>query len=403
MGNRFNFILAGLAFAATACGGDDDDARARASVAEERVGAASYGDPRARLTAEELERGRLDASWRNVVEIDTTDPGDTTANPESWDDISGDAINQTPMYLPVHGDVAGPSVLRVQILLDRAFFSPGVMDGRWGKNTEKAVYWFQRRAGLRGTARVDQETFDTLLGAAGNPEQTVRAHTLTTSDVEGPFVQIPEDIYEQAEMDCSCYESLSEKLGETFHATPELLSQLNGGRDLNGLSAGDRIRVPDVRDDGASPNAQIAKLVVSDGGFYLHALDASDRIIFHFPTTLGSDYSPSPTGDYRVTNTAHDPTWHYQPDILEGIPDDEPDAIIPPGPNNAVGVVWMALSKEHYGIHGTNAPETIGYATSNGCIRLTNWDAAFLANRIDDGVPVEFRDVDNPGGHADAD
>jgi lipoprotein-anchoring transpeptidase ErfK/SrfK len=135
---------------------------------------------------------------------------------------------------------------------------------------------------------------------------------------------------------------------------------------------------------------KVAEIVVSDGGHFVHGVDASGRVIYHFPSTLGSEYAPSPDGEYRVTSIAHDPTWHYQPDLLTGEPDDRDDAVIAAGPNNPVGVVWMALSKPHYGIHGTSAPETIGYVTSHGCVRLTNWDARFLADHADAGVPVRF-------------
>jgi lipoprotein-anchoring transpeptidase ErfK/SrfK len=385
------------ALVATACG--DDDAQGAAS--ERPAGADVYGNMGERMSREELERGRMDPSWRRVVRLDTTAAGDTTPNPESWDDISAQGANGPATHLPVHGDVAGPSVLRVQVLLDRVLFSPGIIDGRWGKNTEKAVYWFQEREGLPATGRVDEATFARLGEATGRPEEIVRTHTLTAAEVEGPFITIPDDIYRKAELDCMCYESLPEKLAELFHTSPELLEKLNPGVDLDGLSAGDRLEVPAIRDRQSARSLTAARIVVSDGGFYVHALDGQGRILFHFPTTLGSQYSPSPSGDYRVTAIAHDPTWHYQPELLEGIPDHEETAIIPAGPNNAVGVVWMQLSKPHYGIHGTDAPETIGYATSNGCVRLTNWDAEFLAERIQAGVPVEFRDLDNRGGVGD--
>lgn len=396
--------LSAILLAFTGCGDGEADADTEARPA--RAGAETsgevevYGDPRFRMTREEIESGRLDASWHRVVQLDTVENGESAPNPETWDTITAASVNSTATHLPLHGDVAGPSVARVQILLDRALFSPGIIDGRWGKNTEKAVYWFQQREGLSRTGRVDEATFERLREAAGNPGELVKTHTLTQDDVSGPFVTLPEDIYDQSELDCMCYESLEEKLSERFHITPELLQKLNPDADLSTLSAGDRIAVPAVR-DRAAPRGDIARLVVSDEGYYLHALDAQGRILYHFPTTLGSDYSPSPSGDYRVTAIAPDPTWHYQPDILEGVPDDEEDAIIPPGPNNAVGVVWMALSKPHYGIHGTNAPETIGYATSNGCVRLTNWDAEFLSGLAPEGVQVEFRDVDNPGSASD--
>lgn len=348
---------------------------------------------RTRLSPEEMERGRLDASWRQVVQLDSVDDGEPVPNPESWDAISAERVNRGPMHLPLYGDAAGPSVLRVQVLLDRALFSPGIIDGRWGQNTEKAVYWFQRREGLRATGRVDQATFERLVERAGSPRILVRPHVLSAEDVAGPFVAIPDDIYAHAELECSCYESLREKLAERFHASPELLEQLNPGVTLNELAAGATLQVPNIRDPNAPPPAEVARLVVSDRGRYLHALDAGGRIVYHFPSTLGSRYDPSPTGEYRVTSITEDPWWHYQPAILGHVDDDEPDARIPPGPNNAVGVVWMALDVPHYGIHGTDAPETIGYATSAGCVRLTNWDALFLSRRIREGTPVVFRDT----------
>lgn len=368
--------------------------------------ATAYATGSDRLTPEELEANRMQMDWREWIERDTT-AVDTaaatvtdsttsqaaTTSPETWEQISAESVNGGATVLPLAGDVAGPSVLRVQVLLDRALFSPGVIDGKWGRNTEKALYWLQRREGLRPTGHVDDETWKRLV-QLGQAQQLVRRHTLTESDVQGPFVSLPEEYYERREMDCQCYESLAEKLAELFHSTTELLEQLNPGVELNAVTAGTQLNVPDVqRQAPAAPGGDVARIVISDGGRYLQALDAGGRIVYHFPATLGSDYSPSPSGDYRVTNIAHDPTWHYQPELLEGVDDSKPDAVLPPGPNNAVGVVWMALSKPHYGIHGTSAPETIGYATSNGCVRLTNWDVEFLSHRVAPGTPVEFRDV----------
>jgi lipoprotein-anchoring transpeptidase ErfK/SrfK len=390
------YVISGLLLAgfAAGCSRDRDPEAAHVYWTEER------------LTREELEAGRMDPSWRQVVNMDTLRAGallreawetmapalDEEALEERWELISPAAVEQLPMRLPLGGDVAGPSVLRLQVLLDRAVFSPGIIDGRWGKNTEKALYWFQEREGLEPTGVLEEATFRRLVEVAGNPAQIVRQHRLTAEDVEGPFMRIPDDIYERAGMSCMCYESLTEKLTERFHAHAEVLKQLNAGVSLNDLSAGDVIVVPNVRADLPAP-AHIERLVISRRGHFVHAMDASGRIVYHFPSTLGSSYDPSPQGDFRVVRIVKDPWWHYQPAILAHVPDDRPDARIPPGPNNAVGLVWMALSKPHYGIHGTNAPETIGYASSAGCVRLTNWDALFLADRLNEGVPVEFRDV----------
>lgn len=389
-------LLAALSVAA-GCGRDAEPEPLPAptpeqvAAAERRTAAIAWNRTEARMSPEEIERARRDTSWQQVVDVE--DGGPTgPPNPESWEDITPEAVNGGRQHLPVHGDVAGPSVLRVQILLDRALFSPGIMDGRWGKNSAEAVYWFQRREGLRASARVDSATLRALRSAAGDPERLVVRHTLTEEDVAGPFTPIPDDVYEHAELECSCYESLSEKLSEMFHATPELLGQLNPGVDLDALRAGQAIHVPAVRSDEAG-GGTVAKLVISGLGTYLHALDESGRILYHFPSTLGGQYSPSPSGDFRVTSVTRDPDWHYQPAILEGVEDDEPTAFIPAGPNVAVGTVWMELNKPHYGIHGTAEPQTIGYASSNGCVRLTNWDAEFLAGKVSRGTPVEFRDI----------
>jgi lipoprotein-anchoring transpeptidase ErfK/SrfK len=377
--------------------------------------ATAYTGGSDRLSPEELEAGRMDMGWRQWVDRDVANaaagaPGDTArsgsfrrdvaaqsrrAHIESWDSITTQTANTGAIALPVGGDVAGPSVLRVQVLLDRAAFSPGIVDGRWGANTEKAVYWLQRREGLDASGEVDERTWERLQQLAGQPQQIVRTHRLTEDDVAGPFIDLPREWYDRRNLECQCYESLAEKLAERFHTSESLLERLNPGVNLNGLAAGQTLNVPNVGDRVAPQGTagDVARIVISDGGRYLHALDGNDRILYHFPATLGAAYSPSPTGEYRITAIAHDPEWHYQPALLHGVDDNEPDAVLPAGPNNAVGTVWMQLSRPHYGIHGTAAPETIGYAVSNGCVRLTNWDVEFLAERVPEGTPVEFRDI----------
>ena len=337
-----------------------------------------------------------------MVQLDTTGGGAAVRNPEKWEMISTEQMNTGAAFLPLGGDVSGPSVYRVQVLLDRALFSPGMMDGHWGKNTAKAVYFFQQREGLRTTGRVDSATYAKLAEAAGSPQQLVVARTLSAEDVKGPFVELPDSIYDQAKLDCTCFESLTEKLSEEFHTSPELLAKLNPGVELDGVQAGQQLNVPNVRDTGAKAQGEVAELVVSGKGSYLHAVDASGRILYHFPSTLGGTYEPSPQGEFKVTAITKKPWWHFQPALLEKVPDDRPDAKIPPGPNNAVGMVWMTLSAPHYGIHGTKSPETIGYATSAGCVRLTNWDVLFLADRMNKGTPVRFRDIQGRTGDQDA-
>ncbi len=146
-----------------------------------------------------------------------------------------------------------------------------------------------------------------------------------------------------------------------------------------------------MRDPAAWAAGEVRRIVVSGAENHVQALDGDGRILYHFAATLGSTVDPSPQGDYAVRSVHLDPWWHYQPRLLAHVPDDRPNALIPPGPNSAVGVVWIALTAPHYGIHGTKSPETIGYARSAGCVRLTNWDALFLAPRVPPGTPVAFR------------
>jgi lipoprotein-anchoring transpeptidase ErfK/SrfK len=409
----YRYLLVPLLLLFPACG-SDDDARATTGDTDEPVRATALASGTAELPAEAIEAGRMDSSWKEHVNVDpptrdTTASGQRTTAPSpspdsamgtaAWDQISKATVNRAARGLPISGDVEGPSVARIQILLDMNRFSPGVIDGRWGKNTEKAVYWFQRSNGLPANGEVDRQTLDALeRGATG---EIVITRRLTDADVSGPFESLPEDVYERADQPCLCYESQREQLGEVFHTTPGLLEQLNPGVDLDAVAAGESLDVPAVEPFhlGGMPEGKytgggsVARIVISDGGHYLHALDDTGNVLMHFPSTLGADYAPSPDGEFSVRSITFDPTWHYKPDLLSRVDPSRPDAVLPEGPNNAVGVVWMQLSRDHYGIHGTSAPETIGYVTSHGCVRLTNWDAAALGQNIPAGVPVEFKDV----------
>ncbi|HEX6899161.1 MAG TPA: L,D-transpeptidase family protein [Thermoanaerobaculia bacterium] len=338
-------------------------------------------------------------------------PGSPSASgAESFETLSPNSLQAAPT-LPVPEEGGGSTALRVQILLDRARFSPGVLDGYWGKNSAKAVYWFQRAKGMNATGQVDRATWDALSRAAGPQRPFLRQITLTAEDVQGPFTPIPEDVYEQAKLDCLCYSSPLERIAERSHSSTELLQQLNPQADLENLTQGATLWVPDVppiipaqvpQSEGAqadaagpaapAPSGQAQRLVISKRGFYLQGLDAQGNILFHLPSTLGSGYDPSPGGEYKVTLVKRDPDFRYQPKLFHEVPDTEPEATLPPGPNSPVGLVWIAISKPHYGIHGTAVPDTIGYTSSHGCVRLTNWDALFLADHVRPGMKVEFVD-----------
>ncbi len=358
-------------------------------------------DPAAR------EQERFDESWRDVfrnTNVQTAPQGppapevQVTFVPNGKESFATfktpDAINGAPVVVPIKGDVSGPSVLKTQVYLDRSGFSVGALDGRWGRNSAIALWWYQRSRGINAAepGALDEATFRALAMGAGGVPALVQ-HTLTADDLKGPFVSVPEDMYEKAELDCLCYESLKEKLAERFHTSMDFLDQLNDGVRFSDLEAGDRIWVPNVRPPLEQDRRDIARVVVSIRGNTFNAFDASGNLVFHAPTTLGSKYDPSPNETVTVKKIVHDPHFHYQPKLFHEVPDHEPEANLNPGPNSPVGVVWIALSKPHFGVHGTSDPDSIGYASSHGCVRLTNWDATEVAHRISEGVQIEFLDT----------
>jgi lipoprotein-anchoring transpeptidase ErfK/SrfK len=315
-----------------------------------------------------------------------------TAGKESFKGMTPEAINAAPLHVPITGDVTGPSVLKAQVWLDRLHFSVGVMDGRWGRNSAITVWWWQRAHGMAETGDVDEATFRSIAQAAGYAPPLTR-YTVTAGDLKGPFVHIPDSPYEKAKLDCLCYESVREELAERFHATEDFLALLNPGVKFSDLQAGQQIVVPNVRPWMTDDHPDIAKVVISVAGNSFSAFDANNNLIFHAPTTLGSTYDPSPDETVKVVKIVWHPHFHYDPTLYHEVPDSEPDAMMSPGPNSPVGVVWMALSKQHYGMHGNPDPESIGYASSHGCVRLTNWDAQEVAHRIHEGVLVSFVDT----------
>lgn len=311
---------------------------------------------------------------------------------QSFKGLDANAINNAAVVVPIHGDMTGPSVLRAQVWLDRAHYSVGVIDGRWGRNSAISVWWWQKGHGLDANGDLDEQTFRSI-AAAASAVPPLATHQLTADDLKGPFVKIPEDVYEQEHLTCLCYESVREKLAEMFHSSEDFLGQLNPSVDFDALQAGQSIVVPNVRPAMSTDQHDIAKIVISIVGNSFNAFDASGNLVFHAPTTVGSQFDPSPDETVKIVKVIPDPHFHYDPTLYHEVPDWKPDAHLQPGPNSPVGVVWMALSKPHYGIHGTKDPDSIGYVSSHGCIRLTNWDAAEVEHRVSEGVTVSFVDT----------
>jgi lipoprotein-anchoring transpeptidase ErfK/SrfK len=307
--------------------------------------------------------------------------------------------------LPASGPAFDQDILQIQVLLDRAGFSPGVIDGKTGQSLDDAISGYQDAHGLTVTGKLDEPTRAALMRdrtpALGRLKVDAR-------DAAGPFVfPFPKKPEDQAKLEFIGYRNSLEKLAEKFHTTPATIVALNPGgrigagavlvlpnvlprsRDYEGVKkAEDRQMLSDLNVDAVQPKGD---RVVVDKSDRVLRVYAGETLIAQFPATMGSSKDPLPLGTWTINATSYLPPFHYQPDLFWDVADSKSDHRLPPGPNGPVGVVWLDLSKEHYGIHGTGSPETIGRAESHGCIRLTNWDVARLSQMVKPGTKAVFQ------------
>jgi lipoprotein-anchoring transpeptidase ErfK/SrfK len=321
--------------------------------------------------------------------------------------------------------------MQAQVVLDRLGFTPGVIDGKMGMSTVNAIKGFQEARGLQITGELDEPTVQALAEWQRIP--ATRVVTIPPEFANDRFIQIPEEREDQAKLDRMGYASLGEKIAERFHTTEEVLADLNpqlaggsavpaatqaAGNDTEpkatpaiAYKAGMQLRVPNIGADKFDPAAvkdpkwadtlrllgvgtgqpKAAKIEVDKSDQVLRVLDGQGKLLAQFTATMGSSQFPLPIGTWKIRGVGYNPPWQYDPSLLATADKSDPKLEIPPGPNSPIGVVWIDLSKEHYGIHGTDEPSHIGRAESNGCIRLTNWDAARLAQMVGSGIEAVFK------------
>jgi lipoprotein-anchoring transpeptidase ErfK/SrfK len=298
------------------------------------------------------------------------------------------AINSaTPLGKPIPNDRPTPIGIRLEVLLDRAHFSPGEIDGRFGQNAKKALRAYAEAQQLSSSDNLTEDVWSKL---QADNRPVIIDYTLTKEDVSGPFLRkLPSKLEAMKDIPKLAYTNSQEALAEKFHMSEQLLAALNPKQHFD--RAGDTIVVVDTT-SGQTNSAKADRVEVNKSRQTVKLFDKSNSLIGYFPASVGSEEKPSPSGALKVTEIDHNPTYRYNPDYhFKGVHSRKP-FIIKPGPNNPVGTIWINLSADGYGIHGTPSPGEVSKGQSHGCVRLTNWDAERVADSVSKGTKVVFTD-----------
>ena len=340
-----------------------------------------------------------------------TPQNEKVAQRESAAEVATASSQNSLQFTEVKGDNppldASLPMLQTQVVLDRTGFSPGVIDGKKGQSLVLALKAFQQANDIDESGEIDTATTEALRKFAVPATRLVR---IPAGFANGPFVpEFPDKAEDQAKLPALGYRNIMEALAERFHTTTETLVALNSPKTK--VAAGSVIRVPNIaevpdpaleKDERgwgktlqmlgvAAEQPKVTKVVVDKSDGVLRAFDADDKMFASFPATMGSSRDPLPIGNWTIKGVARNPDFHYNPKLFWDVSDSKEKLLLKPGPNGPAGVVWIDLSKPHYGIHGTSEPHTIGRAESHGCVRLTNWDAARLAGMVKTGVKAVFQ------------
>lgn len=287
-------------------------------------------------------------------------------------------------------DQTSPLLIKLEVLLDRAHFSPGEIDGKLGENVTKSLAAYADEHGLATGPAITTDIVSSLLG---DRRPVLTQYVLTENDVKGPFTKnIPAKLEEMKSLKKVGYRSVKEAIAEKFHVSESLLVVLNPRISINRV--GQQIIVPNILiDEGKGQH--VTRVEVNKSQQTVKAYSKSGELVAFYPATVGSEEKPSPVGTFKIISIDRNPTYRYNPKYhFKGVKSKKP-FVIGPGPNNPVGIEWIGLSADGYGIHGTPDPSRVSKSASHGCVRLTNWDAAALASMVTKGIQVQFVSVDS--------
>jgi lipoprotein-anchoring transpeptidase ErfK/SrfK len=302
--------------------------------------------------------------------------------------LDATAINNAELgSKPPAQDKIDAVTVKTQVLLDRALFSPGEIDGKLGENARKALKAFAEANNLAADKPLTPEIWTKLSGISKDP--VIVEYTIAADDVKGPFLKkIPPKMEAMKDLKALSYTSPRQAIAEKFHMGEGLLAALNPGKKFD--RAGESILVTNVRN--RQTKLTIGRIEVDKTRQTVKAFDPSGTLIGFFPATVGSEEKPTPSGSFKVISADANPNYRYHPEYkFKGVQSKKPFTI-KPGPNNPVGSYWIGLSAEGYGLHGTPNPSKVSKAASHGCVRLTNWDAVLLGTNVKKGTPVVFVD-----------